>query len=252
MNTGKPYIQAKFEAEVAPLITIGRAKFEIIPFDGDPTNTDLSNILLSGPGKQKGLNRENAVKNEILRLEYDPEYGDFSYIYKENGANQELRYKNFEALRSRVAQARHLHGLKNKKYLLTVAEYTRLYDDYVNGRTPPDDANFDICSYKYEQIVWNLPNDSSKIEQIRERHVEILFSGAWRSDVSSRRLVDTMLIRIRVIDETSTKNFDDFGLYEQNLPYLCGRVMLKSSLPGASELIFMRFFTKNSWKIEHF
>ena len=30
----------------------------------------------------KGLNRENAVKNEILRLEYDPEYGDFSYIYK--------------------------------------------------------------------------------------------------------------------------------------------------------------------------
>ena len=153
MNTGKPYIQAKFEAEVAPLITIGRAKFEIIPFDGDPTNTDISNILLSGPGKQKGLNRENAVKNEILRLEYDPEYGDFSYIYKENGVNQELRYKNFEALRSRVAQARHLHGLKNKKYLLTVAEYTRLYDDYVNGRTPPDDANFDICSYKYEQIV---------------------------------------------------------------------------------------------------
>ena len=101
MNTGKPYIQAKFEAEVAPLITIGRAKFEIIPFDGDPTNTDISNILLSGPGKQKGLNRENAMKNEILRLEYDPEYGDFSYIYKENGANQELRYSRNPNRRSR-------------------------------------------------------------------------------------------------------------------------------------------------------
>lgn len=153
MSTGKPYIQAKFEAEVAPLITIGRAKFEIIPFDGDPTNTDLSNILLSGPGKQKGLSRENAVKNEILRLEYDLEYDDFSYIYKENGANQELRYKNFEALRSRVAQARHLHGLKNKKYLLTVDEYIQLYDDYIAGETPEDDTKFDICSYKYEQIV---------------------------------------------------------------------------------------------------
>ena len=187
MNTGKPYIQAKFEAEVAPLITIGRAKFEIIPFDGDPTNTDLSNILLSGPGKQKGLNRENAVKNEILRLEYDPEYGDFSYIYKENGANQELRYKNFEALRSRVAQARHLHGLKNKKYLLTVAEYTRLYDDYVNGRTPPDDANFDICSYKFEQIVWNLPNDSSKIEQIREKFSSKMAKRTWKSWTTRRK-----------------------------------------------------------------
>lgn len=153
MNTGKPYIQAKFEAEIAPLITIGRAKFEIIPFDGDPTNTDLSNILLSGAGKHKGIQRENAVRGEILRLEYDPEDKTFSYIFKENGTWQELRYKNFEALRSRVAQARHLHGLKNKKYLLTVAEYTRLYDDYVNGRTPPDDANFDICSYKHEQIV---------------------------------------------------------------------------------------------------
>ena len=153
MNTGKPYIQAKFEAEVAPLITIGRAKFEIIPFDGDPTNTDLSNILLSGPGKHRGIQRENAVRGEILRLEYDSEENVFSFIYKENGRFEELRYKNFEALRSRVAQARHLHGLKNKKYLLTVAEYTRLYDDYVNGRTPPDDANFDICSYKFEQIV---------------------------------------------------------------------------------------------------
>ena len=153
MNTGKPYIQAKFEAEVAPLITIGRAKFEIIPFDGDPNNTSLDNILLSGPGKQRGLQRENAVKNEILRLEYDPEDKTFSYIFKENSVWQELRYKNFEALRARVAQARHLHGLKNKKYLLTVAEYTRLYNDYVNGRTPPDDANFDICSYKFEQIV---------------------------------------------------------------------------------------------------
>lgn len=153
MNTGKPYIQAKFEAEIAPLITIGRATFEIIPRDGDPNNVDFDNILLSGPGKQRGLNRENAVKNEILRLEYDPEFNDFSYIYKQNGVYEELRYKNFEALRARVAQARHLHGLKNKKYLLTIAEYTRLYDDYVHGRTPDDDAKFDICSYKYEQIV---------------------------------------------------------------------------------------------------
>lgn len=153
MNTGKPYIQAKFEAEIAPLITIGRAKFEIIPRDGDPNNVNLDNILLSGPGKQMGLDRENAMKNEILRLEYDPEFNDFSYIYKKNGVYEELRYKNFEALRARVAQARHLHGLKNKKYLLTIAEYTRLYDDYVHGRTPDDDAKFDICSYKYEQIV---------------------------------------------------------------------------------------------------
>lgn len=153
MNTGKPYIQAKFEAEIAPLITIGRAKFEIIPRDGDMTNIAQDNILLSGPGKHRGLNRENAVKNEILRLEYDPEDKTFSYIFKENGVNQELRYKNFEALRARVAQSRFLHGLKNKKYLLTVDEYTRLYNDYVNGQTPPDDANFDICSYKYEQIV---------------------------------------------------------------------------------------------------
>lgn len=153
MNTGKPYIQVKFEAEIAPLITIGRAKFEIIPYDGDPNNTELKNILLSGPGKYKGLGRENAMKNEILRLEYDPEYDDFSYIYKENGIFQELRYKKFESLRNRVAQSRYLHGLKNKKYLLTVAEYSQLYDDYINGLTPPDDAKFDICSYKFEQIV---------------------------------------------------------------------------------------------------
>ena len=60
--------------------------------------------------------------------------------------------------------------------------------------------------------------------------------------MSSRRLVDTMLIRIRVVDETSTKNFDDFGLYEQILPYLCGRVMLKSSIPGASGAHFYAIF----------
>ena len=153
MNTGTPYIQAKFEAEIAPLITIGRAKFEIIPYDRDPNNTSLDNILLSGPGKQRGLQRENAVKNEILRLEYDPEYDDFSYIYKENGVYSELRYKKFELLRNRVAQSRHLDGLKNKKYLLTVAEYTQLYDDYINQRVPEDDTKFDICSYKFEQIV---------------------------------------------------------------------------------------------------
>ena len=152
MNTGKPYIQAKFEAEVAPLITIGRAKFEIIPFDGDPNNTSLDNILLSGPGKQRGLQRENAVKNEILRLEYDPEDKTFSYIFKENSVWQELRYKNFEALRARVAQSRYLHGLKNKKYLLTANEYLHLYDDYTQGKTPLDDAQFDICSYKSEEI----------------------------------------------------------------------------------------------------
>lgn len=152
MNTGKPYIQAKFEAEIAPLITIGRAKFEIIPRDGDMTNIAQDNILLSGPLKKKGIQRENAVKNEILRLEYDPEDKTFSYIFKENGVNQELRYKNFEALRARVAQSRFLHGLKNKKYLLTVNEYLHLYDDYIQGKTPQDDTDFDICSYKSEEI----------------------------------------------------------------------------------------------------
>lgn len=156
MNTGKPYIQAKFEAEVAPLITIGRAKFEIIPFDGDPTNTDISNILLSGPGKQKGIQRENAVRGEILRLEYDSEENVFSFIYKENGRFEELRYKNFEALRARVAQSRHLNGLRNKKYLLTVGDYLRLYNDYINGLTPDDDANFDIELYKTEEIQENF------------------------------------------------------------------------------------------------
>lgn len=169
MNTGKPYIEAKFEAEIAPLITIGRTKFEVIPYDGDPNNTELKNILLSGPGKTKGLKRENAVKNEILRLEYDPEYDDFSYIYKENGVYSELRYKKFESLRNRVAQSRHLHGLKNKKYLLTIAEYTQLYDDYIHQLTPEDDTKFDICSYKTEQIVWFWTNCLSKDEQIREK-----------------------------------------------------------------------------------
>lgn len=70
--------------------------------------------------------------------------------------------------------------------------------------------------------------------------------------MSSRRLVDTMLIRIRVVDETSTKNFDDFSPYEQIFPYLCGRVMLKSSRPGTSGAYFDAIFTKNSQKIEHF
>ena len=156
MNTGKPYIQAKFEAEVAPVITIGRAKFEIIPFDGDPTNTDLSNILLSGQGKHRGIQRENAVRGEILRLEYDSEENVFSFIYKENGRFEELRYKNFEALRARVAQSRHLNGLRNKKYLLTVGDYLRLYNDYINGLTPDDDANFDIELYKTEEIQENF------------------------------------------------------------------------------------------------
>ena len=136
MNTGKPYIQAKFEAEIAPLITIGRATFEIIPYDGDPNNVNLKNILLSGPGKQKGLDRENAVAGEILRLEYDPEFNDFSYIYKQNG----------------IYQARHLHGLKNRKYLLTIAEYEALYDDFIHGNTPEDDNKFDILEYKWVDI----------------------------------------------------------------------------------------------------
>lgn len=156
MNTGKPYIQAKFEAEIAPLITIGRAKFEVIPYDGDPTNTELKNILLSGPGKYKGLSRENAMKNEILRLEYDSEDKMFSYIFKENGRFEELRYKSFEALRARVAQSRYLNGLRNKKYLLTVGDYLRLYNDYINGLTPNDNTKFDIDLYKTEEIQENF------------------------------------------------------------------------------------------------
>ena len=94
-------------------------------------------------------------------------------------------------------------------------------------------------SNKFEKnLVQKWPNEREN----RKWHVEILFSGAWRSDVSSRRLVDTMLIRIRVVDETSTKNFDDFSLYEQIFPYLCRRVMLKSSLPGASRAHFYAIF----------
>lgn len=153
MNTGKPYIQAKFEAEIAPLITIGRTTFEVIPYDGDPNNVNMDNVLLSGPGKQKGLNRENAVAGEILRLEYDPEFNDFSYIYRQNGVYEELRYQKFEPLRARVAQARHLHGLKNRKYLLTIAEYEALYDDFIHGKTPEDDTKFDILQYKWVDVV---------------------------------------------------------------------------------------------------
>lgn len=151
MSTGKPVIEAKFEAEVAPLIVINGIRFQITPHNGDFLDVSLDNMLLSGPGKHKGLKRENAVKNEILRLKYDSEEAVFSYIYRRNGCFEELRYKNFEALRNRVSQSPSLHGLRNKKYLLTPQEYLCLYDDYVDGLIRGD-KDFDILSYKFEDI----------------------------------------------------------------------------------------------------
>ena len=152
MNTGKQYIQAQFEQQILPLINIGRTRFEVIPYDGDPNNTNTNNMLLSGPGKQTGITQEEAQQGNILRLEYDPEHNDYSYIYKKNGTYEELRYKNFTPLRNRVAQSRHLHGLKNRKYLLTIQEYQQLYDDYIHGRTPEDDTKFNILDYKHTNI----------------------------------------------------------------------------------------------------
>lgn len=152
MTSGQTYMEAEFTRKIAPLIVINGVKFEIIPLNGDVNDVTLGNMLLSGPGKRDGLTEECARAGEILRLEYDSDTDEYSYIYKLNGVNQELRSRQFARLRKKISESTRLQGLKNKKYLLTIAEYTRLYDDYVAGIVH-DDANFDICSYKYEQII---------------------------------------------------------------------------------------------------
>ena len=82
MNAGQSYINYFFETNIAPLIVLNHVRFEVIPRDGDYMNISLDNILLSGPGRYKGLSRIDALNEEILRLYYDSDCNEFSYIYK--------------------------------------------------------------------------------------------------------------------------------------------------------------------------
>ena len=152
MTTGTTQMDHIAATKIAPLITINGIKFETIPFDGDVSNTSRVNVLFSGPGKRLGLDEQSARENHILRLEYDPQDHTYSYIYKENGANHELRYKKFTPLRRRIADSPHLKGLRNKKYLLTADEYSCLYEAFIAGQITEKQAKFNILDYKFDEI----------------------------------------------------------------------------------------------------
>lgn len=153
MKCGKKLMDAVFEDAIAPLIQLRGIEFTTIPKDGDFQNVDMDNILVSGIGAKKGLDAESAKRGELLRVEYDPDDNVFSYIYVKNGVTEELRYRNFNALRNKLASSPAHHGLKNKKYLLTPAEYRVFFDDFASGKLGHDGSKIDICSYKNEQIL---------------------------------------------------------------------------------------------------
>lgn len=149
---GKPLMDVIFESKVAPLIATPRVKFETIPRDGNYQNVDFDNILVSGFGKNSGIDEQNAQNNEILRLEYDPDDHIYSYVFVLNGVNEEFRGKSFKRLRTKCAHSPKTHGFRNKKYLLTGPEYLKFYQDYTQNNVNVDSVDFDICSYKYEHF----------------------------------------------------------------------------------------------------
>lgn len=151
-SAGKPLMDAVFEAKIAPLIRTQRVTFETIPRDGNYQNVDLDNILVSGFGKNLGIDEQNAQENKILRLEYDPDDHIYSYVFVLNGTNEEFRSTSFKRLRTKCAHSPKTHGFRNKKYLLTGPEYLKFYQDYTQHNVNVDSDKFDICSYKYEQI----------------------------------------------------------------------------------------------------
>ena len=151
-SCGKPLMDAIFEAKIAPLIVTPRISFETIPRDGNYQNVNFDNILVSGYGKNSGIDEQNGRDNEILRLEYAPEDRIYSYIFVNNGVNEEFRSTSFKRLRTKCAHSPKTHGFRNKKYLLTGPEYLQFYQDYTTQNVNPDGPDFDICSYKHEQI----------------------------------------------------------------------------------------------------
>lgn len=152
MKCGKKLMDIVFEEKVAPLLHLRGIEFTTVPRDGDPQNVEIDNILVSGIGSKMGLDAESAKRGEILRLEYDEDDGVFSYIYRKNGVTEEFRYRQFNALRNRLASSPAHHGLKNKKYLLTPAEYLAFFEDFANGNLGYYGSNIDILQYKFEEV----------------------------------------------------------------------------------------------------
>lgn len=125
-QTGKTLLDAAFETQFAPLVTINQIKCWIIPKDGDPQNTKSDNMLVAGPGSTNDVTREEAEAGNILRVLYTPEDEVYSYVFVRDGQFEEIRTKSFGALRNKCSKI-NTHQLINKKHLLTPPEYIKLY-----------------------------------------------------------------------------------------------------------------------------
>lgn len=146
-DVGKTLMDKTLEDNIAPLVSTSRVRFETIPLDGDPTNVDLDNILVSGWGKNLDVTRESACFGEILRLEYDLSDDMFSYVFVLGGRAEEFRSASFEYLKTKCAHSLYTHSLRNRKYLLSASEYEAFFDDFSRGRVSLDDPDFDIRAY---------------------------------------------------------------------------------------------------------